>query len=93
MLTFSLLFAFTRDIAGRMRNQLYPMRLASYIDKNAQIIKDATVAGQSAMKSAQEATQVHTGNNWVDGIKKIGSQAKCCTRRLTSANQLLHSHH
>ncbi|KAG0030194.1 hypothetical protein BGZ81_002962 [Podila clonocystis] len=45
--------------AGRMRNQLYPMRLASYIDKNAQIIKDATVAGQSAMKSAQEATQAY----------------------------------
>ncbi|KAG0024946.1 hypothetical protein BGZ82_010299 [Podila clonocystis] len=45
--------------AGRMRNQLYPMRLASYIDKNAQVIKDATVAGQSAMKSAQEATQAY----------------------------------
>lgn len=39
------------------------MRLASYVDKNAQIIKDATVAGQSAMKSAQEATQVRIGNN------------------------------
>ncbi|KAF9385035.1 hypothetical protein CPB97_005185 [Podila verticillata] len=44
---------------GRMRNQLYPMRLANYIDKNAQIIKDATVAGQSALKSAQEATQAY----------------------------------
>ncbi|KAG0343567.1 hypothetical protein BG004_005209 [Podila humilis] len=44
---------------GRMRNQLYPLRLANYIDRNAQIIKDATVAGQSAIKSVQEATQAY----------------------------------
>lgn len=62
-LTFAYFLQLHRDIAGRMRNQLYPMRLASYVDKNAQIIKDATVAGQSAMKSAQEATQVRIGNN------------------------------
>lgn len=74
-----------------MRNQLYPMRLASYIDKNAQIIKDATVAGQSAMKSAQEATQVRTGSNCVDGTKAVLS--KILYHMTYFSNQLLHSHH
>ena len=45
------------QIAGRMRNKLYPMRLANYIDKNAQYIKDALIAGQDTMKIAQEANK------------------------------------
>ena len=46
------------QLAGRMRNQLYPMRLANYIDKNAQHYKAAAVAGQTAMQSAQEVNKV-----------------------------------
>ncbi|KAF9964905.1 hypothetical protein BGZ70_005746 [Mortierella alpina] len=45
--------------AGRMRNQLYPMRLANYIDKNAQHYQAAAVAGQTAMQSAQEVNKIY----------------------------------
>ncbi|KAG0294460.1 hypothetical protein BGZ96_001119 [Linnemannia gamsii] len=39
---------------GRMRNQLYPMRLANYIDKNAQHFKEATIAGENVLQQIQE---------------------------------------
>ncbi|KAK3834834.1 MAG: hypothetical protein JOS17DRAFT_737905 [Linnemannia elongata] len=45
--------------AGRMRNQLYPMRLANYIDKNAQHFKEATIAGQNALQQIQEINKAH----------------------------------
>ncbi|KAF9182495.1 hypothetical protein BGZ51_001335 [Haplosporangium sp. Z 767] len=41
-------------MSGRMRNQLYPMRLANYIDKNARIIQQDNIAGQNAVQNAQE---------------------------------------
>lgn len=41
-----------------MRNQLYPMRLANYIDKNAQHFKEATIAGQNALQQIQEINKV-----------------------------------
>ncbi|KAG0330224.1 hypothetical protein BGZ99_007085 [Dissophora globulifera] len=44
---------------GRMRNQLYPLRLANYVDKNAQHFKEAIIAGQDALKSAQEMDKVY----------------------------------
>lgn len=44
---------------GRMRNQLYPMRLANYIDKNAQHFKEATIAGQNALQQIQEINKAH----------------------------------
>ncbi|KAF9090261.1 hypothetical protein BGX29_002556 [Mortierella sp. GBA35] len=44
---------------GRMRNQLYPMRLANYIDKNAQHYKDASIAGQNALQHAQEINKAY----------------------------------
>ncbi|KAI1314546.1 hypothetical protein EDD11_002021 [Mortierella claussenii] len=44
---------------GRMRNQLYPMRFANYIDRNAHHFKEATIAGENAIKSAQEANKVN----------------------------------
>ncbi|KAF8930887.1 hypothetical protein EDD21DRAFT_373629 [Dissophora ornata] len=44
---------------GRMRNQLYPLRLANYIDKNAQHYREATLAGQDALKSAQEVNKAY----------------------------------
>ncbi|KAG0261976.1 hypothetical protein DFQ27_002692 [Actinomortierella ambigua] len=45
---------------GRMRNQLYPMRLASYIDKNARAAISASIETQDAasrLKSINEAAQ------------------------------------
>ncbi|KAF9436872.1 hypothetical protein BGZ76_002714 [Entomortierella beljakovae] len=44
---------------GRMRNRLLPMRFASYIDRNAHHIMDANIAGQDALKNAQEVTKVY----------------------------------
>ncbi|KAG0210567.1 hypothetical protein BGX28_009203 [Mortierella sp. GBA30] len=45
--------------AGRMRNKLYPMRLADYIDKNAQHFKEAIAADQNAIRSAQEINKAY----------------------------------
>ncbi|KAG0381145.1 hypothetical protein BGX24_009092 [Mortierella sp. AD032] len=45
--------------AGRMRNQLYPMRLANYINKNAQHFQEATIAGQNALQQIQEISKAH----------------------------------
>ena len=42
-----------------MRNRLYPFRLANYIDKNAQHIREAAQADQNAIKSAQEMNKVY----------------------------------
>ncbi|KAK3844425.1 MAG: hypothetical protein J3R72DRAFT_438031 [Linnemannia gamsii] len=42
---------------GRMRNQLYPMRLANYINKNAQHFQEATIAGQNALQQIQEISK------------------------------------
>ncbi|KAG0233110.1 hypothetical protein BGW42_007698 [Actinomortierella wolfii] len=45
---------------GRMRNQLYPMRLADYIDKNARAALSATIESQDAasrLKSINEAAE------------------------------------
>ncbi|KAG0280422.1 hypothetical protein BGZ95_010155 [Linnemannia exigua] len=45
--------------AGRMRNQLYPMRFANYINKNAQHFQEATIAGQNALQQIQEINKAH----------------------------------
>ncbi|KAF8985075.1 hypothetical protein BGZ46_006037 [Entomortierella lignicola] len=44
---------------GRMRNRLFPMRLADYIDRNAHHIRQEAIAGQDALKSAQEVNKVY----------------------------------
>ncbi|KAF9360821.1 hypothetical protein BGX26_007583 [Mortierella sp. AD094] len=44
---------------GRMRNRLLPMRLASYIDRNAHHVREEAIAGQDALKSAQEVNKVY----------------------------------
>ncbi|KAF9908130.1 hypothetical protein BX616_000234 [Lobosporangium transversale] len=44
---------------GRMRNQLYPFRLANYNNKRAQQFKAETSPGQDAFKVAQEANKVY----------------------------------
>ncbi|KAI7832802.1 hypothetical protein BC939DRAFT_6462 [Gamsiella multidivaricata] len=43
---------------GRMRNKLYPMRLANYIDRSSQHVMQAFSAGQDSMKHAHEANKV-----------------------------------
>ena len=53
-----LFFHWDAQLAGRMRNQLYPLRLANYIDKNAQHYREATLAGQDALKSVHEVNKV-----------------------------------
>ncbi|KAG0257785.1 hypothetical protein BG011_003763 [Mortierella polycephala] len=45
--------------AGRMRNRLYPMRLANYIDRNAQIIHKDNLAEQHAVQNAQEINMTY----------------------------------
>ncbi|KAF9583720.1 hypothetical protein BGW38_008766 [Lunasporangiospora selenospora] len=45
--------------AGRMRNQLYPMRLANYIDKKFQMINEAKLADQNAAENAQERSKIY----------------------------------
>ncbi|KAG0371351.1 hypothetical protein BGZ54_005475 [Gamsiella multidivaricata] len=42
---------------GRMRNKLYPMRLANYIDRSSQHVMQAFSAGQDSMKHAHEANK------------------------------------
>ncbi|KAF9905811.1 hypothetical protein EC991_001287 [Linnemannia zychae] len=44
---------------GRMRNQLYPMRLANYINKNAQHFQEATIAGQNVLQQIQEINKAN----------------------------------
>ncbi|GJJ74701.1 large subunit ribosomal protein L9 [Entomortierella parvispora] len=45
--------------AGRMRNRLYPFRLANYIDKNAQNFRQAAEADKNAAQTAQEMNKVY----------------------------------
>lgn len=56
--------------AGRMRNRLYPIGLASYIDKNAQSHKAAIVAEQRAMEHVQEADKVGGAMCWLSEIHR-----------------------
>ncbi|KAF9409999.1 hypothetical protein BGZ94_001787 [Podila epigama] len=42
---------------GRMRNQLYPIRLADYVDRNAKFIKQAALAGENAKENVQAAAR------------------------------------
>ncbi|KAF9363041.1 hypothetical protein BGX34_005018 [Mortierella sp. NVP85] len=44
---------------GRMRNRLYPIGLASYIDKNAQSHQAAIMAEQTALEHVREAEMAH----------------------------------
>ncbi|KAF9116122.1 hypothetical protein BGX27_004705 [Mortierella sp. AM989] len=44
---------------GLMRNRLFPMSFASYIDRNAHHVREATIAGQDALKNVQEVNKVY----------------------------------
>ncbi|KAF9398129.1 hypothetical protein BGX21_008134 [Mortierella sp. AD011] len=44
---------------GLMRNRLLPMRFARYIDRNARHIRAEAIAGQDALKSAQEVNKAY----------------------------------
>ncbi|KAG0227202.1 hypothetical protein B0O80DRAFT_445545 [Mortierella sp. GBAus27b] len=44
---------------GRMRNRLYPMRLAAYIDKRVEISRAAIAAEQDALKQVQQVDKAH----------------------------------